>query len=141
MERCADSSEESVFNGDLGELALDGVVLGWVHFHVYPGGVVWEPKRWWRLSREPEPHIEIEEWILVGAGRLAYNRDQSGPASAFDDAHRGKYALLTSQVKTKQAPTSDPLDEVTVALRWLRGEERLRKLAELDSWQPGPPAR
>jgi hypothetical protein len=140
VKRDANSGKELVFDGDLGELTLNGVVLGWVHFHVYPGGVVWEPKRWWALSREPEAYVEIKEWILVGAGRFAYNRDRSGPASAFEEAHRGEYALLKSQLTTGQAPPSDPLDEVTVALRWLRGEERLHKLAALDSWQPDPPA-
>lgn len=134
------SGEESILGGDLGELSLDGAVLGWVHFRVYRGGVMWEPRRWWRLSREPEPWVEIEEWILDESGRIHYNRDHGGPASAFNDSHRGEYSLLTSQLKAEVLPASDPFDEVTVELRWLRDPERIEKLAELDGWHPDSPA-
>ena len=139
MERDTDSGEESVFDGDLGELTLDGVVLGWVHFHVYPGGVGGNQSAGGGFLENRSRTLRSRSWISVGADESPTTVTSSGPASAFDDAHRGEYALLTSQLKTEQAP-SDPLDQVTVALKWLRGEERLHKLAELDSWQPDPPA-
>ena len=141
MERDTDSGEESVFDGDLGKLREHWTAWCWAGctFTSTPAGWCGNQSAGGGFLENRSRTYEIEEWISVGAGRIPYNRDQSGPASAFDDAHRGEYALLTSQLKTEQAP-SDPLDEVTVALKWLRGEERLHKLAELDSWQPDPPA-
>ncbi|WP_286794204.1 hypothetical protein [Microbacterium sp. UBA3394] len=140
MARATSGGGEVFAEGDLGELSIGGAVVGWVRLHVSRGAVTWERDRWWRLSIDREQWLDIDEWTLDGLGRLRYDRLQGGPASAFDYMHRGEYQVLASQLPIEARASSNSDDEITVQLRWLRGDERIQALEELDRAQSEPPA-
>ncbi|WP_133411769.1 hypothetical protein [Agromyces badenianii] len=122
-------SGASTFDETVGELSWNGEVRGYTLFHVSGrGGLSWSSNRPWRITREPTGWVEVEEWIVDTSGAFSYNRDRSGPESAFSCTATGKYWLAAAQVGEK---TPDGEEEVEADFRWLVGDEARRALAKV----------
>lgn len=117
------------FDETVGELSWNREVRGYALFHVSGrGGLSWSSDRPWRIARETTGWVDVEEWILDSSGAFSYNRDHSGPESAFSCTAAGKYWLTAAQVAEK-APDAE--GEVEVDFRWLVGDEARRALAKV----------
>ncbi|WP_395245566.1 hypothetical protein ACGGZK_07055 [Agromyces sp. MMS24-K17] len=122
-------SGASTFDETVGELSWDGEVRGYVLFHVSGrGGLSWRSDRPWRITRETTGWVDVEQWMMDDSGAFTYNRDLSGPESAFLCTATGKFWLAAAQVGEK---TPGAEDEVEIDFRWLVGDEARRTLAKL----------